>query len=56
MTTDQLLHNLYEFYGISLSLDELKSLVEKTDFYYSEIFSKIYIDKDLYYKEVYNYE
>ena len=56
VTTDQLLHNLYEFYGISLSLDELKSLVEKTDFYYSEIFSKIYIDKDLYYKEVYNYE
>lgn len=49
---DELIESIKEKYGIEVSLDKLTN----SDKFYSRELNKLYLNKECYYKEVYNYE
>lgn len=44
-----------DYYGISIDLPRVLSLVKQTEVYYSEDLSKLFIDKNTYFEEIYEH-
>ena len=53
ITLGELESEIYDKYQIEISYDKLKHYVKSTDIFYSDIYDKIYLNKEDYYKEVY---
>ena len=47
---------LKDIYNIEINIAKLKSVIDTIGYYYNDILDKIYIDKQYYYKEVYENE
>lgn len=54
ISLDDLECQIYDAYQIEIPFDKLRSYLYNTDIFYSDILGKIYIDKEDYYKEVYD--
>lgn len=54
ISIDDLIDNVYEKYGLNVQSD--KFIYNTKDKFYSKELNKLYLDKECYYKEVYNYE
>ena len=53
ISVDELIDDIREKYGIDVSYDKL---IYNNDKFYSRELNKLYLNKECYYKEVYNYE
>ncbi len=49
----ELQNEIYNKYQIEINYDKLKHYAKSADIFYSDIYDKIYLDKEDYYKEVY---
>jgi hypothetical protein len=54
ISIDDLIDNVYERYGLNVQSD--KFIYNTKDKFYSKELNKLYLDKECYYKEVYDYE